>query len=43
MLTDVGGKKFVPMEVFGMNTEDYNARKVIKTEIYKREYGEEGC
>lgn len=42
VLTDVGGKEFVPIEVFGMNTEDYNARKVIKTEIYKREYGEEG-
>lgn len=42
VLTDVGGKEFVPMEVFGMNTADYIARKVTKTEIYNREYGTDG-
>lgn len=42
VLTDVEGKEAVPMEVFGMNTDEYVARRDAKTEIYNREYGLDG-
>lgn len=41
-LTDVDGKEVVPMEVFGINTEEYRARRAVKTEIYNKEHGAEG-
>lgn len=39
VLTDVDGKESVPMEVFGMNTDEYRARRAVKTEGYNKEYG----
>lgn len=42
VLTDVDGKESVPMEVFGMNTGEYIARRDAKTEFYNREYGPDG-
>ncbi|WP_217550154.1 DUF1173 family protein [Pantoea sp. GbtcB22] len=42
VLTDVEGKESVPMEVFGMNTDEYRARRAVKTEGYNKEYGNEG-
>ena len=42
VLTDVDGRESVPMEVFGMNTEEYAARRDAKTELYNREYGPDG-
>ena len=42
VLTDVDGRESVPMEVFGMNTEEYTARRDAKTELYNREYGPDG-
>lgn len=39
LLTDVAGTDPVPMEVFGMNTEEYLARKAVKTDYYERVYG----
>lgn len=41
LLTDVSGEDFVPLEVFGMNTPEYLARKAIKQAHYEKEYGEE--
>ena len=40
LLTDVSGRDFVPLEVFGMNTPDYEARKAIKQAHYAKEYGD---
>lgn len=31
----------MPLEVFGMNTPEYLARKAIKQAHYEKEYGEE--
>lgn len=42
VLTDVGGKESVPMEVFGMNTDKYRTRRAVKTEVYNKEYGADG-
>lgn len=42
VLTDVEGKESVPMEVFGMNTDEYSARRAVKTQWYNKEYGAEG-
>lgn len=39
LLNDVAGSEPVPMEVFGMNTEEYLARKAEKITYYDREYG----
>lgn len=39
VLKDVDGKESVPMEVFGMNTDEYRARRAVKTEGYNKEYG----
>lgn len=40
LLKDVLGREIVPLEVFGMNTPDYLARKEIKLAHYREEYGE---
>lgn len=42
VLTDVDGKESVPMEVFGMNTDEYSARRAEKIEVYNKEYGADG-
>lgn len=42
VLTDVGGKQPVPMEVFGMNTPEYITRRATKTTQYDSEYGPDG-
>ncbi|MFZ4213939.1 DUF1173 family protein [Pantoea endophytica] len=42
VLTDVDGKESVPMEVFGMNSDEYSARRAVKTEIYNKEFGADG-
>ncbi|WP_313385360.1 DUF1173 family protein [Pantoea sp.] len=40
LLKDVPGREIVPLEVFGMNTPDYLARKAVKLAHYREEYGE---
>jgi predicted nuclease of restriction endonuclease-like RecB superfamily len=40
LLKDVLGGEMVPLEVFGMNTPDYLARKAVKLAHYHEEYGE---
>jgi len=40
LLTDVCGEEFVPLEVFGMNTPEYLARKALKQAHYEDEFGE---
>lgn len=40
LLKDVPGRELVPLEVFGMNTPDYLARKAVKLAHYREEYGE---
>lgn len=42
VLTDVHGKESVPMEVFGMNTGEYIARRDAKINFYNREHGPDG-
>lgn len=38
-MTDIPGTEALPMEVFGMNTQDYLQRKQAKITLYDREYG----
>ncbi|MBD8145421.1 DUF1173 family protein [Pantoea agglomerans] len=40
LLQDVPGSDAVPLEVFGMSTPDYLARKAEKLKHYQEEYGE---
>lgn len=40
LLKDVPGRDIVPLEVFGMKTPDYLARKAVKLAHYREEYGE---
>lgn len=40
LLQDVPGSDVVPLEVFGMTTPDYLARKAEKLKHYQEEYGE---
>ncbi|HHL0036585.1 Predicted transcriptional regulators containing the CopG/Arc/MetJ DNA-binding domain [Enterobacter hormaechei] len=42
VLLDCGVDKPVPMEVFGMNTPSYLARKELKVDYYNRRYGQLG-
>lgn len=42
VLHDISGADDVPMEVFGMDDENYAARRARKIEIYDREYGPDG-
>lgn len=42
ILTDTGGERAVPMEVFGMDTDEYNARRDAKTVFYDGKYGPDG-
>jgi hypothetical protein len=41
-LDDTGGGRSVPMEVFGMDDEDYEKRKLEKMRYYRDTYGETG-
>ncbi|QHM73989.1 DUF1173 family protein [Mixta intestinalis] len=40
ILNDVPGREAVPLEVFGMETDEYLNRKEIKLAHYRKEYGE---
>lgn len=42
-LMDTGGERPLPMEVFGMRTPDYLARRDDKIALYNDKYGTEGC
>ncbi|WP_411547875.1 DUF1173 family protein (plasmid) [Klebsiella pneumoniae] len=41
-LTDIGSTELFPIEVFGMDTASYLARKVIKESYYNERYGKDG-
>ncbi|HEE4978097.1 TPA: DUF1173 family protein, partial [Klebsiella pneumoniae] len=41
-LTDIGGHELFPIEVFGMDTASYLARKAIKESYYNERYGKDG-
>ncbi|MCL0224847.1 DUF1173 family protein [Klebsiella pneumoniae] len=41
-LTDTGGHELFPIEVFGMDTASYLARKAIKESYYNERYGKNG-
>lgn len=41
-LTDTGGEHALPMEVFGMRTPEYIARRDEKTALYNDKYGAQG-
>lgn len=40
ILTDVNGSDFVPLEVWGRDTEDYLQHKAVKEEWYQQEFGD---
>ncbi|CFV22974.1 Protein of uncharacterised function (DUF1173) [Yersinia pseudotuberculosis] len=40
ILTDVNGSDFVPLEVWGHDTEDYLQHKAVKEEWYQQEFGD---
>lgn len=42
VLTDLQGQRPMPMEVFGMKTAEYLARKQTKIAFYDSKYGREG-
>ena len=41
-LTDIGSHELFPVEVFGMDTASYLARKAIKESYYNERYGKNG-
>lgn len=41
-LTDIGSHELFPIEVFGMDTASYLARKAIKESYYNERYGKDG-
>lgn len=40
ILTDVNGSDFVPLEVWGLDTEDYLQHRAVKEKWYQQEFGD---